>query len=203
MRKKSDNRQIIGLVLAGGRSRRMGRDKGSLIFHGDAPQVRYVWTMLNEVCDRALVSAYGAQCESPAYHNLPLIADLDGVRGPAAGLLGAWSVHPDSALLVVAVDMPLVGLDMLNSLVAARDSQSLATAFAHPDGTLEPLCTLWEARARGPVAARAASGKFSLRELLEESSVVALEVGDPSRLVGVNTIEDYSRVRQRLRLAGG
>jgi molybdopterin-guanine dinucleotide biosynthesis protein A len=191
------NAAITGLVLAGGQSRRMGRDKGSLEYH-DMPQVRYVWRMLSAVCNPVYVSAQEAQLRTEAYRDLPIVADASEARGPAAGLLGAWSMHPDTALLVLAVDMPLVDLGMLRGLLAARHSGRLATVFAHPDGTPEPLCTLWEAEARGYIVERAQMGAYSLRELLASSSVMSVEAVDPSRLVGVNTVEDYNRIRRRL-----
>src|SRR5690606_15047972 len=87
-------------------------------------------------------------------------------RGPASGLEAAWHRHPNAAWLTLAVDMPLVDRALLDELVAARDPSACATAFHH-DGVVEPLCTIWEPMARGPLLERLAVGDASLRRFLE------------------------------------
>src|SRR5690606_10594799 len=109
--------------------------------------------------------------------------------------LGAWSRRSDLAWLVVAADLALVDRETLAVLIAARDSTKDATAFRHADGTPEPLCTIWEPRAR-PAVEGAPHG--SLRALLAGGNVAFAVPPDPERLVSVNTPADDERVRQRI-----
>src|SRR5690606_8665625 len=95
--------KLFGLVLAGGASRRMGRDKGALIYHGE-PQAVHAWRLLTEVCGTAYVSISAFQGAAAPYADLPLIPDAlddcgdaspvrsadDAQQGPAAGLASAW-----------------------------------------------------------------------------------------------------------------
>lgn len=188
---------LRGLVLCGGASRRMGRDKGQLVYGGVAAALRS-WRLLNSVCVAAFVSVRKEQAELDVYAGLPQVVDTASHCGPAAGLLAAWEVHPDGAWLALAVDMPFVDEGLLTTLVRYRAPTQLATAFRHPSGTLEPLCTIWEPAARDELARRAAANRYSLRELLEEGAVGVLEPSEPRRLASVNSPEHYARVLEDL-----
>lgn len=175
----------------------MGRDKGALRYY-EEPQARHCWRLLGAVCADAFVSLRADQAGKAVYTGLPAIFDRGDNGGPAAGLLAAFDRAADVAWLVLAVDMPLVGRGVLERLVAARDPAMLATGFRHPDGTPEPLCTIWEPRARAPLAARVAAGDGSLRRLLESSPVRLLAPADPAVLRSVDAFEDYSTLRKQL-----
>lgn len=182
--------ELTGLVLAGGESRRMERDKGSLDYHG-LPQAAHCQRLLAGICARAFVSVNRRQSARDPYRGLPLIEDTGGVGGPAAGLLSAWAVFPDTALLALAVDLPLVDAALLERLVEKRNSDRAATAWVHPDGILEPLCAIWEPGMRSVLTEAAAAGSPSLRRLLEAADVERLEPPEPGRIASVNTEEDY------------
>lgn len=185
---------LFGLVLAGGDSRRMGRDKGSLDYRG-RPLVVRAWQALDAVCASAYVSVRDAQATMPAYAGLPLIADRGGGRGPVMGLLAAWAEHPSAAWLLLAADMPLVDELLLGSLIAARDSTRPATVFVHPDGTLEPLCAIYEPAARAGLAERVAAGRRSLRAFLDAGRPRTAGLAEPGRLINVNSVAELGRLQ--------
>jgi molybdenum cofactor guanylyltransferase len=174
----------------------MGRDKAQLDYHG-RPQVVWAHELLARLCERAYVSIGPDKVDAPGYAGLPSIADREGGLGPASGLLAAWVFAPQVAWLVLAADMPLVDIPMLQTLIACRDPHAIATAFRHADGSLEPLCTIWEPGAKTFVAAPA-----SLQRVLENSSVRALLLDHPDRLASVNTVEEDANVRANLAARG-
>ena len=176
---------LLGLVLAGGASRRMNRDKGTLRYH-DEPQAVHAWRLLTDVCGRAFVSTNARRAGIAPYSDLPLIVDAGDYRGPASGLDAAWSRYPDAAWLTLAVDMPLVDRVLLDELVAARDPSAHATAFRHDDGVIEPLCTIWEPKARVPLLERLAAGDASLRRFLEAHAAALIAPGAPEKLRSVD-----------------
>ncbi len=114
------------------------------------------------------------------------------------GLLSAWRRFPDVAWLAVAVDMPFVDPETLRSLIDKCQAEALATAFQHADGTLEPLCTVWEPAAGPVLAERVAGGDRSLRRLLDAAGVRGLEPPDGRALVSVNSPEEVERARREL-----
>lgn len=186
---------LYGLALCGGRGTRLGADKGSLDYHG-RPQAHWLCDLLAAVCDRVFLSLRADQAGQGVYADLPAIVDRPDVGGPAAGLLAAWDRIGEVAWLVVAADMPLIDPPLLATLVQARDPRATATAFRHPDGTPEPLCTIWEPRARALV--EAARPRFSLRDVLAAADTKLVDPADPSQLRSVNTPEDDRAVRARL-----
>lgn len=187
----------LGLVLAGGLSQRMGEDKGLIAYHRE-PQVVWLCRLLAEFCASVRVSIGPAQVGLGAYASLATIIDDEPGRGPAGGLISAWRAEPEAALLLVAVDLPLLDRATLAALTSGRSSAHIATAFRHPDGTLEPLCTLWEPAARTRLERRLQRGDGSLRRLLEASSVKVLEPPSAEALRSADSQKDRERVRRRL-----
>lgn len=214
---------LHGLVLAGGRGVRLGRDKGSLDYHG-MPQARWAFGLLGRFCSRVYVSLRADQVGLEAFAGLPAVVDADS-RGPASGLLAAHALAPEAAWLVLAADLPLVDAETLAALVAARQAGRPAAVFRHPDGTLEPLCAVYEPSALAALrAATAETGSrageaggeaasppdgadsaprrpkgLSLRALLERLGPAVAVPRDPSRLMSVNTPAEDAAVRAALR----
>jgi molybdenum cofactor guanylyltransferase len=185
--------ELTGVVLAGGRSERMGRDKALLVIGGESLLAR-AGRVLASICGSVLVSVRTDQAQTPPYADCDVVVDAPGVGGPAAGLLAAWRCSPAAALLVLAVDLPRVDAPLLRLLLDARDPAALATAFEHPDGTPEPLCTIWEPAAHSILRAGAQNSNVSLRRVLESSTVRRIRPPEPERLRSVNTPADRAEL---------
>ena len=188
---------LYGLVLAGGRGTRLGRDKGELDYHG-LPQAAWGLRLLEPFCGRGFVSVRPEQRDTPAYRGLSTIVDLAESAGPASGVAAALQQFPRAAWFVIAADMPLLTDAVLATLVAHRDPSVLATAYRRRGGMPEPLCAIWEPAATARLAARGAGQGVSLRRLLEEGPARLLDLDDDEALTSVNTAADDLRVRARL-----
>lgn len=186
---------LRGLVLAGGRSTRLGRDKGALDYHGQ-PQARWAHALLERICANAYVSVRPDQAAREPYVRLPLLVDTEHDQGPAAGLLAAFARHGASAWLVLAADLPLVDPPLLTALVAARAPSAVATAYRQVDGTPEPLCAIFEPGVRDLLDRRRRQGeRLSLRQVLEAGPSRLLDAADPERLRSINTPADDAAAR--------
>lgn len=138
--------KLYGLVLSGGKSTRMGKDKGLIKYHG-VPQREYLYDLLSQVCEATFISVREEQ-EAELPKEMNAIVDLNEYRGPYNGLLSAHKKYPDAAWLVLACDLPLMDLDALRELISQRNSTKQATAFALKENPLpEPLCAIWEPHA--------------------------------------------------------
>jgi len=136
--------KLYGLVLSGGKSTRMGKDKGLLDYHG-TPQRDYTYNLLSQVCDETFLSIRKNQADEIP-NDFKTILDEDEFKGPFNGILSAHKKHPKVAWLVLACDMPLMSVEALQELIAARNPNKLATAFALKGNPLpEPLAAIWEA----------------------------------------------------------
>lgn len=182
----------------------MGEDKGSQAYgNRTVPQVRLAHDCLTKVCGRAWVSVNADQVEAPAYSGLPVIVDSRRDAGPAAGLLCAFEFRPDTAWLVLAVDMPRVSAGLLKNLIAQRDSSRIATLHRHADGTLEPLCAIWEPSARAVIADELQTGRGSLRAVAERADVAVAQLPEPERLQNANTPAQRRRLNHLVESAPG
>jgi molybdopterin-guanine dinucleotide biosynthesis protein A len=189
---------LLGLVLAGGRSRRFGRDKAALTVHGETLLERTV-ALLAPLVDAVYVSVRADQADEPLRAGFRLLVDELPGGGPAAGLLAAHHHAPQAAWLVVACDLPLLDGATLRQLVAARDTAGDATAYASPrDGKAEPLCAIYEPPALLRLAAEAeADGSLSPRDLLGRCTTRLVESGRAEVLANVNEPGDLERLQNR------
>ena len=176
----------------------MGVDKGLIDYHGQV-QVDWLAELLGDFCASVYVSVGPVQYGTGGYASKTTIVDDDPGRGPAGGLMSAWRTIPNAAWLLIAVDLPLLDRATLRMLTRGRSIAHLATAFRHGDGTLEPLCTIWEPAARTVLGQRLKRGDASLRRLLETSPVRVLEPPNAEALHSVDTPGERNVIRRRLR----
>ena len=182
---------LYGLVLAGGRSSRMGRDKATLTYAGRA-QLERAMTLLAPHVIRAYVSVRTDQRSEPLRARFPQIADAQPNLGPIAGVLAAQEQHAEAAWLVLACDLPLLDAVTLRHLVRARAPQRAATAFrSSHDGLPEPLCAIYEPRSREPLRAFVAAGRDCPRRFLLSADTQLIDEPNPAALDNVNTPEEY------------
>lgn len=189
---------LFGLVLAGGTSSRMKRDKAALSYHG-RPQLQWAYELLSEFTAATFVSVRPDQREEELRRSLPQIVDRHPGAGPIAGIEAALFSHPKAAWLVVACDLPFINASTLELLIASRDATRTATAFrsAH-DGLPEPLCAIWEPRSVGIVAESIASGKQCPRKLLIDSDARLIDLPNSQALDNINTADEFSAARSAL-----
>lgn len=186
---------LRGLVLAGGRSERLGRDKAAVVVDGQSLLERAVALLAQAVAD-VRVGVRREQLSGTLRGRFSLIADDEEAIGPAAGILAAHRLIPDSAWLVLACDMPRVTVEALRTLISRRDAARSGTAFrAAADGLPEPLCAIYEpatlARFRRQVES---GGNSSPRDWLTAAQPLLLDAPGPDALRSINTPEDLDNL---------
>jgi len=182
------------LVLAGGSSRRMGRDKATLEIDGRTQLERAV-TKLRRHVDEVLVSSRREQAADPLRARYPQLFDAYDDLGPLAGILTALESAPDDPWLVLACDLPRVDDETIEYLLANIDGNSIATAYRSSfDGLPEPLCAVWMPRAVDPVRAAIAEGTTCPRKILIRAEATLLSQPVAGALDNVNTPADLERV---------
>jgi molybdopterin-guanine dinucleotide biosynthesis protein A len=189
---------LYGLVLAGGRSSRMGRDKAALEYRGRSQLERAV-DLLSPLVSKIYISVRRDQQNDPlrARHNQ--IVDAGDAEGPAAGIRAAQQTHPEAAWLVVACDLPHLDTPSLQRLITRRDPARMATAYrSRHDGLPEPLCAIYEPAAGPALQAFLAAGKNCPRKLLINSDTLLLDLPHPEALDNVNTPEELAAARADL-----
>jgi molybdopterin-guanine dinucleotide biosynthesis protein A len=197
-RTRTESVPLNGLVLAGGQSSRMRRDKAQLRYHG-ANQLEHTAALLGSVCNEVFVSCRSEQLDRYSDVGLPAIADSYLDLGPLGGLLSAQRHAPGAAWLVAACDLPFIDEAVIAALRSGRNPYRFATAFAGDEGRPEPLFTIYEPKSRRRLFECHAAGNDSLRSFLMHSRVELIELDDASKLRNVN---DPAAMDEALRAIG-
>jgi molybdopterin-guanine dinucleotide biosynthesis protein A len=190
---------LFGLVLAGGRSTRMQRDKAAIEYQAGETQLDVAVKLLAPRVERVFVSVRAEQSGESARAGYAQILDRGDVEGPIAGISAALAEHPQVAWLVLACDLPFLDAATLDKLIAARNTASDATAFrSSHDGLPEPLCAIYEPRARAAIAAHIAGGRNCPRKFLINAGTSLLDQPNPRALDNVNTVAEYGAAMDAL-----
>jgi molybdopterin-guanine dinucleotide biosynthesis protein MobB len=186
---------VLGGVLIGGASRRMGTPKHLLTLDGTTFLERVLAAV--EPAVRGVV-LLGAGEVTGARAGTPRVADAPGVEGPLAGILAAMRWAPNHAWLVAACDLPRVTADAVEWLLAQRAPGRWAVV-PKTSGGVEPLLALYEPQARLPLERVAALGQPAPRLLAEHPR--AWVVSPPATLGhcwdNVNTPRDLAAFADR------
>ncbi len=183
---------LYGLVLAGGRSTRMGRDK-ALLEHDGQSQLARMMTLLSDHVERAFVSTSNAHSEEPERRRFDRIVDRYEDMGPLAGILSAMEEYPQADWLVVACDLPNIDAATLRHLVDNLSENHPFTAFTSShDGLPEPLCAVYRAGTATILRAFVDDGIRCPRKILIRSDTHLMAQLDPRSLDNVNTPHDLA-----------
>ncbi len=180
-------------VLAGGRSRRMGRDK-ALLPMGESTLLQRVMDAAAPVSDQHLLIT-----NSPASHALfawPQAADLYPDKGPLGGLYTALSHTKTDHLLLLACDLPYLNTPFLRFLCEQiDDNQAIVPDSA--DGQ-QPLCAIYNRSVLTAVTHALQQNQLGMRRLLSQLSIRTISPdqwhpfdSDNRLFTNLNTPEDY------------
>ena len=190
--------KLNGLVLAGGKSVRMGKAKDLLHWHGKE-QRYFAADLLAPFCDEVFISCRQDQLENfdPNYNAL---TDTFLNMGPFGGILSALRAQRDKAWLVVACDLPLLDKRSLEFLLQSRNPEKVATTYESPfDGLPEPLITIWEPKSYPSLLNFLGIGNTCPRKVLINSDTLILKPENPEALMNVNTPEDAEKAEHILK----
>jgi molybdopterin-guanine dinucleotide biosynthesis protein A len=179
---------LTGLVLAGGRSRRMGTDKALLPVDG-RPLVCNVAARLAAHCPTVLVASGRRRLLQVVW---PQVDDRVPGAGPLAGILGGLAAATTPLVAVVAVDMPCPDTDVLRRLANAWSGHA-AVVPTH-DGRPQPLHAVYATSALRPLAAAFDAGERSPTRALARVKTLMLPVRATRRWsLDLDTREDLAR----------
>ena len=196
---EQDKTLITGLLLAGGRARRMGgEDKGLLPLAG-LPLAAWALKSLSVQVDHLLISA---NRNHQRYRELgaEVISDtLGDFSGPLAGFAAGLGQIRTPWLVTVPCDSPLVVLDYVSRLWAAIEPGGIDAVVAHDGNRLQPVFSLLRRGVLGDLEAFLDLGERKIDLWLERLSWRIVDFSDaPDMFLNVNTPEDLARVEARI-----
>jgi len=179
---------ITGVILAGGRSRRMGGGDKGLLDLGGKPMLAHVVDALKPQVGRIIINANGEPRRFAAW-SLPVVPDTVGdFAGPLAGVLAGmrWSLAhaPEARFIVTAAgDAPLLPRDLARRLLAALAPGKTVIALAQSLGELHPVIGLWPVALADDLEAQLAAGIRKVLHFTRRHGTIAVEFA-PVRLCG-------------------
>lgn len=192
----------VGLILAGGRSRRFnGADKAFIKLAG-RPLWQHVLARLAPQVDMVAISSNAAPArfaaDFPGTAPIPVLPDIiTGFQGPLAGIHAGLSAWPESRVVSVAVDLPFVPTDLVARLSAGLRHGRCAYAT---DGIRHALAVLWTPGAAADIAACLQNDERSVQSWLVRHGdpVLFTAPGDSNLFFNINTPEDLADAERRL-----
>jgi|GEM_PF-725669 len=179
---------FAGVVLAGGNSSRMGKDKAWLLYQGK-PFIQHAIDALSPHCSQLFISSNDS---SYSILGLEQIPDMIPGYGPAGALLSCLSaVRPDS-LMVLPCDLPLITHSvMMHFLLESKECDAVV---AKVNGLLIPVCGVYHKSALAFLSTEVAEGRLKMKGILKGLKVQFVDfdlLGLENRFFNVNNDEDY------------
>ena len=183
------NGDCLGVVLAGGRSQRMGADKAQLVWHGQRLIDRCAEWLRAAGCSRVLVSGN--------YPQYPHVPDQFPERGPLGGLASVAASEAESRWLVSAIDQPLLDAnllrELLDGLLVATEIGRAVCRYGEEPLPMALRVTPETRRWMQYAVSGDSPGHRSLKALQQHLRIHALpaDAATRARLRGVNTPEEW------------
>jgi molybdopterin-guanine dinucleotide biosynthesis protein A len=212
---------ITGFVLAGGRGRRMGQPKHTLILNGETLLSRQL-RLLRSVCPA--IAVLGTS-DAPPYaqasireasvkmtgkefkmsFDVPVYPDEWPGRGPLAGIYTALLRTHTEYNLIIGCDMPYLSASFLHYLcLRAKESQADVTVSESRDRRLQPLCAVYRRRARSAIRSSLAQGQNKVSRFYPHACCEIIRFPEIVRagfrnnlFANINTPADFEAARRR------
>jgi len=193
---------ISGFILAGGESRRMGRDKAKLVLGTETLLERQI-RLLQSVCRS--VTVLGRPKDFPGLE-VAVLADLEPGRGPLGGLATGLSATRTEYNLFLSCDLPLMEWRFLHWLAEqALESRAEALVPKTRGGEVQPLCAVYARRALPTLRATLAGGQNQARGFFPRVrwrviswAEIARAGFSPRIFDNMNTPQDYEAAKRVL-----
>lgn len=180
---------MIGLILTGGSSSRMGNDKACIDYHG-MPQYLWVKQLLKPFCDEVFICCKEAQAALFKDEKIIFDAEKFADLGPASALLTAFGMFT-GPFLMVGCDYPFLMEEDIEYLIKSRNKLSVATVFRNThSGFVEPLIGIYEPECKEPIMKWFESGGRGIRMFLEDTQAYRIPPARMESLFSADTPEE-------------
>lgn len=191
---------IAGVVLAGGRSSRMGRDKALLRPFGDSspPMLATTWRLVTQCASPCWVSCAPGQ----PYAGYPCLFDDEKGQGPLSGVtvaLRSARAASCDAVLTLPCDLPFMDVDTLRALLSAHDqsaTDNLVTMYSASSGRAETLVAVYATAALPFLESALSSGRRCLFQSIpaDKRQLLYYDETCAQRFFNINDARDLALV---------
>ncbi len=175
------------IIMAGGKSRRMGQDKSMLVVNGE-PVIKHIFKQLHPHFSHILVSSDDVSKYS--FLDVQVIPDEDRGKGPLMGIASALRNSANKVNFVIACDIPEVNIRFVRRMV--RESKGFDAVVPQTGPSqYEPLFAVYKKNALAAIDKAIASGNYRIIDPLKYCKVNYINLADSGQLRNLNTMKDY------------
>lgn len=165
--------QLTGIILSGGKSSRMGKEKGLVDFQGK-PLISYAINAIKPLVNSIII---GANNELNEYQKLGYKIVEDEVRhiGPLGGILSALRQSDTMYNIILSCDMPFINKEALQFMNQQRNDYDIVVA-AHNGNKIEPLCGIYSKNTLPIIENAIENGNYKLRDIFGKVSFATVNI---------------------------
>lgn len=174
------------IVLAGGKSSRMGEDKGLMTLY-DKPMVEYVLDIAKELTDNIIVSSNNANYEKFGY---PVVKDQFESKGPLAGIYAGLEKSETELNVVISCDVPYVTRDLIRYLIEKKESFDIVVPIR--EEMIHPLIGVYMKSAKNIIESQLKSDELKVTDCFRYLDVkyVNTDMFDKEIFHNINSKQD-------------
>ena len=190
---------ITGVILAGGKARRMhGQDKGLIELAG-VPMVQYVLDAICPQVGQVIINANRNQ-DIYAHYGFPIIADESGdFCGPLSGMVSCLNAIETAFMVTVPCDSPFIPKDLVGRLHLQLLEDDADISVAHNGERLQPVFTLIKTSLLDSMQNYLNSGERKIDKWFEQHRLAITDFSDqPDTFININTQEDLSNIESKI-----
>ncbi len=182
----NNDKDITGIILAGGKSSRMGSEKGLILFDGK-PFIQHIIEAVQPLVDEIMIVS-----SNPDYDTFGItrVEDIIPDAGPIAGLHAGLTHSKTTHNLVVSCDVPLITSEFLKKLVQEKEDYDIIQF--EMEGKTIPLIALYQKRCAETCVELLTNGERRLRKLVSVVKTKTIPVSEKNHVLvtNINTVED-------------
>jgi len=178
---------VIGCVLAGGKSSRMGQDKALLPFCG-RPMIQHIVEILEGVFSTVVISSNNNEAYTFLQH--PTYADIFQNCGPLGGIHAVMVKTNTNKIFVTACDTPFLTTELIRYIL--NNCGEAEIAVTEMDGIVQPLCGLYSKKILCHIENNLRGNRQKMLELLKEVQTKILPITDSLPFFSNNLFKNYN-----------
>lgn len=172
----ASDKKITGILLAGGKSSRMGREKGFIML-GEKMLYQYPLRVLESLCDEILIST----CKKMKIEekHKQVCDDIPGL-GPIGGISTCLKKSSSNVNIILSYDLPMVKKELLEELLRSNTRHDVVLPAMKP-GQIEPLCGIYKKEVGAVMQDQISKGIYAVHKVLPllQSKIIQITPGMP------------------------
>lgn len=179
---------VAAIVLAGGRSRRMSREKSLLLDNNGRPLIETIIAQLRPCFSAIMISA--GDKKKFAFLDLPVIVDEVPGQGPLTAILTALRASPRAGNFIMACDIPVIHIPFIKKILA-RSRRYEIVVPRYRDGKFEPLFAFYHRSIIAAIERQIGTGDLRISSLFRTCRTKFVAMDGQKWFRNLNTLEEY------------